>query len=231
MRNHRKLIEKADLCLATARKLLKEVELYRPDVLYCPNAADFEFFARAQNRGEHRLPVDLEAVVAGGKPIIGYYGALASWFDYELVEYVAGKRKEYNFVLIGPDYDQTLKKSKILQMNNVFWLGPKKYHELISYLAFFDVAVIPFKINNITLSTNPIKLFEYLSAARPVVTTAMPECRQYPEVFVSKTPEDFAKNLDRALQVRNDKDFLARLVEVGRNNSWESRAREVAARF
>jgi GT2 family glycosyltransferase len=231
IKNHNKLIKKANLCLATAKKLLKEVEENSPNTLFCPNGTDFAFFSQAQSKKEHKIPSDLEQLVSKERPLIGYYGALAKWFDYGLVEYAAKRRKDYNFVLIGPDYDQTLEKSGLLHANNIFWLGPKKYQDLLGYLAFFDVATIPFKINNITLATNPIKLFEYASAGKPIVTTAMPECKQYPEVLTSEDQEEFVKNLDKALILKNDTDFTAKLIELGKNNSWETRVKDVSARF
>ncbi|MDD2502825.1 MAG: glycosyltransferase [Clostridia bacterium] len=231
LKKHQRLLEKADLCLATASKLLHEMNKKRPDAIFCPNAADYEYFARAQCRENKLLPEDMKQIVALGKPIIGYYGALAEWFDYDLMMYAARKRKDYTFVLIGPDYDQSLENGRINRFNNIYWLNSKQYHELAGYLAYFDVAVIPFKINKITLATNPIKMFEYMSAGKPVVTTAMPECTRYPEVIISNSPEEFVQNLDRALQLKEEQEYINKLIECGRSNSWDARVLQVSARL
>jgi glycosyltransferase involved in cell wall biosynthesis len=121
------------------------------------------------------------------KPIIGYYGALAKWFHYRLLARVAWQRSDYQFILIGPDYDGSIKTSLIQEVGNIHWLGPKTYKELPRYLKYFDVATIPFQLNEVTHSTSPLKLFEYMSAGKPVVTTAMHECEKYPVVLSDTT--------------------------------------------
>ena len=75
----------------------------RPDALYCPNGVDYEHFHLTS---PPPVPADIADIVPSGRPIIGYYGALARWFDYELVARAAQARKDFEFVLIGPNFDR-----------------------------------------------------------------------------------------------------------------------------
>jgi glycosyltransferase involved in cell wall biosynthesis len=159
--------------------------------------------------------------------VIGYYGALARWFDYNLLKSVACLRPDLSFVLIGPYYDSTLKSSSLLELPNLFYLGVKPYAQIPAYLRCFDVAMIPFQLNDITHATSPLKLFEYMAGGKPVVVTPMRESLRYPGVLSGKDPAEFAAQLDLALQLRNDSKYIAALDEVARQNTWDARARQL----
>jgi SAM-dependent methyltransferase len=223
--NHERALREATLVAYVARHLerwLKE----RPDSLYLPNGVDDEHF------GAPSLPLpendpDFAAITSRGKPIAGYYGALAEWFDYDLLAEVARRRRDWEFVLIGPDYDKSIEKQPVLKADNVHWIGARDYSVLPRYLRAFDVATIPFKINEITLATSPLKLYEFFAGQKPVVTTAMPECVGYPEVNIARDAAEFSAALDKARAQGQDPAFREHLREIGRQNSWAERVREV----
>jgi hypothetical protein len=98
--------------VATAKRLHDEVLAVRPDALLNPNGVDYLHFGHAREKNM-RVPEDLRPVVEKRQPVIGYYGALAKWFDYDLLKTVAAARPEYQFVLIGPDYDGSLLKANV----------------------------------------------------------------------------------------------------------------------
>lgn len=160
---------------------------------------------------------------------MGYSGGLAAWLDYELLTVLSKACPEMDFVLIGVNYDGSLDRSGILELENVHWLGMKPYDELFRYVWRFDVGVIPFQINAITLSTSPIKLFEYMACRKPVVSTALPECRRYPGVFVAESEAQFEAYLHDALQARRDEKYLASIEAVARANTWERRVEAIIA--
>lgn len=168
-------------------------------------------------------------MVKTGQPIIGYYGALARWFDYDLVRQAAQMHPDWNFVLIGPDHDDTLKQSNILSISNVHWLGSRDYSQLPGYLRHFSVATIPFLVNNITIATSPIKLFEYMAAGKPIVTSDMPECRKYPGVFVAHDVMEFVEQLENALALCNEDGYLQQLYKTAQENTWEVRVNQIIA--
>lgn len=226
-RGHQYLLQNASYVLATAQKLVDEVHLQRPDVIFSPNGVVYEHFSRAARREYSSPPSDMLEILTKSKPVIGYYGALARWFDYNLLKGVAALRPEYQFILIGPDYDGTLKLSGILNIKNIHWLGVKPYEELPHYLQYFDVATIPFIINEVTHATSPLKLFEYMAGEKPIVITPMFESMRYPGVLVAEDRDKFAEKIDLALQMRKDQNYLSLLRQTALENTWERRAEEI----
>lgn len=224
VQGHRNLLRSAEIVLATARKLVEETQNYRADVLYIPNGVEYEHFARFDQGEEPVLPTDLEPLLALEQPIIGYYGALARWFDYDLLKEVALLRPNYTFLLIGPDYDGTLTHAGLSAFSNIHWLGVKPYQDLPYYLHYFDVATIPFVVNEVTHAVSPLKLFEYMAGGKPIVITPMQESMHYPGVLVGDTPQAFAGQLDIALNLRNDQAYLKQLRKTALKNTWDSRA-------
>jgi glycosyltransferase involved in cell wall biosynthesis len=83
-------------------------------------------------------------------------------------------------------------------------------------------------INDITESTSPIKLFEYMAMGKPIVTTNMPECRKYQSVLIGKNHEEFIKKIDEALSLRDDREYKNILKKEAKANSWESKAKVIA---
>jgi glycosyltransferase involved in cell wall biosynthesis len=223
-RNHERALQEADLVTSVARTLHARARAGRAHALYLPNGVDAEHFAAAAPDPDDPA---LARLRDEGKPIAGYYGALARWFDYELLEDTARRRPDWNFLLIGPDYDGSLRRASLLGCPNVVWLGPRPYASLPGYLRAFDVATIPFRLNPITMATSPLKLYEYFAGARPVVATAMPECMAHPEVHVVTTADDFAAALDVARGEGRDPAVRVRLGVVAAANSWAERVRQI----
>ncbi|MBU4400113.1 MAG: methyltransferase domain-containing protein, partial [Planctomycetes bacterium] len=221
---HRKLVATSQVVLATARRLHEEVAQQRPDALYCPNGVDYEHF---HLNVPPSPPADIADLVNAGRPIIGYYGALARWFDYELVARAATIRKDWAFLLIGPDFDQSLAVHNLAALPNVRWLGEKKYEELPAYLHYFSVATIPFLINDITKATSPVKLFEYMAATKPIVTTDMPECRSQPCVIVARDAVEYAAMLEEAMHRGKSESYRRTLDQTARANTWEARMKQI----
>ena len=224
-KNHARGLAEATVVASVAKKLHEQALAVRPDAVSVPNGVEFERFAD----DEAPLPEDkeLRAFRESGKPIAGYYGALAEWFDYELLEKVARARPDWNFLLIGPMYDQSLRGQPVLKCPNVLWLGPRDYHSLPGYLRLFDVATIPFKINEITKATSPLKLYEYFAGGKATITTPMPECMAYPEVAIVRTADEFAAALDPARARGKDAAYRDRVRQLGRENSWSARLETV----
>jgi glycosyltransferase involved in cell wall biosynthesis len=213
--------------LATARKLVAEAKDLRQDVLYSPNGVDYNHFVNQGSGSAGSVPEDLKPILALNQPIIGYYGALARWFDYNLLKSIAAFRPNYSFVIIGPDYDGTLEPERLSDYDNIHWLGVKPYNDLPNYLHYFDVATIPFIVNEITHATSPLKLFEYMAGGKPVVITPMQESMGYPGVLVGENAEKFVEQLDRALELSTDSEYIESLKLIARKNTWDSRAKEI----
>ncbi|MDD4718571.1 MAG: glycosyltransferase [Bacilli bacterium] len=186
------------------------------------NGCDYNHFKKRK----HNIPNEIKEIKKSGKPIIGYYGALASWFDYELIKKISNTNK-YEVVLIGIKYDDSFDKSDILKLDNIHYLGKIDYDELPAYSRFFDVSIIPFVINDITLSTSPVKVFEYMASEKPIVTTDLPECRKYKSILISKDHKEFINNLEKAIGLIKDDKYMKILRDDALNNTWESKCNEM----
>jgi glycosyltransferase involved in cell wall biosynthesis len=210
-----------DLIITSAKKLYAEMLLRFPKekVILVPNGVDVENFSQ-QTRD---IPKDIKEI---NNPIIGYYGALAPWLDYEVLNRLSKERPNYNFVYIGDNYNGGL--YKLDKRDNVYFLGPRHYRELGKYSALFDVCMIPFREGEIAKATSPLKLFEYMAARKPVVVTKdLVECYGYEGVLVSKNHDDFIANIDRALELGKDENIKERLFEYAKQNTCEKRAQTI----
>jgi glycosyltransferase involved in cell wall biosynthesis len=225
--DHRWLLENARLAITTSRLLLDEAIKIRPDTLFLPNGVDYDWIQQARPDGGSPPPDDLAPWLATGRPLIGYSGALAEWFDYTLLAAAAQARPDWDFLLIGVNYDGSLLNSGLLELPNLGWLGMKAYHELFAYVWRFDVATIPFKVNAITLATSPIKMFEYMACGKPVVATDLPECRRTPGILIAKHADEFIARVQQALDLRADTAYLDKIDAVARANTWQQRAGQV----
>jgi glycosyltransferase involved in cell wall biosynthesis len=206
------LLTHADIVTATARSLYEKALEYNKNSFLCPNAADTAHFSTARNHCEK--PGDLPE----GRPRVGFFGVIREWFDAGLLRLSAIQRPHFEFCLIGGFSEDIFKQLKDLK--NVHFLGHKDYSVLPQYLHHFDVTIIPFVINDLIRSTNPIKTYEYLAGGKPVVATPIPEIEEMPFVYPSKTPDEFVRNLDLAIgptpDVRVIDDFL-------RDHTWAKR--------
>jgi glycosyltransferase involved in cell wall biosynthesis len=166
---------------------------------------------------------------AGRPPTVGYVGALAEWFDIDCLEEAARSNPEYRFVLVGRVDHTPIQRLESLP--NVKFAGEISYERLPEMCASFRVGLIPFRINALTLATNPIKLYEYFSCGMPVVSTALPEVERMGDLaYVARTPVEFAAAVRQAMQ-ENDADRQKRRLEIAVQESWMDRASVLAGRL
>jgi len=191
------------------------------------NGVDYEYLKNIDDN--FKFDKDFEDILTSKKPIIGYYGALASWTDYELIRFVAENRPNYNIVLFGVKYDDSFEKSRINYLKNVFFMGKRDYHVLKNYASKFDVCTIPFKVNDITRATSPVKLFEYMALGKPIVTTDMDECRKYNSVMIGKDKQEFINLIDKAINMNseNSKEYFRLLNKEALENTWCKKSKSI----
>lgn len=225
--NHQRLLKDETNCvvIASADKLLSDVKSNRSkNYQLVTNGVDFNHFNK---NGNNAIPKEIRYLVEKKRPIIGYFGAFASWFDYELVLKLAVERPDYEILLIGWDYDKSIVKYNLDKVSNITIIGPIDYSILPNYSKWFDVSTIPFKINEVTESTSPVKLFEYMAMGKPIVTTDMQECRKYKSVLIGKNYREFINQIDEALNFRDNNKYLRIIREEALENTWRSKAREI----
>lgn len=210
------------LVAATADLLYKEAEEKCVNLpILSPNAVTLERFKNFKK--ENVVPDEITELVEKNRPIIGYFGALSSWFDYELLKKCLRDRPQYEFLLFGVNTEKEIVKLIEEEFSNITILPTVEYDKLPIFSSYFDVAMLPFKLNEITLATSPVKIFEYMAQGHPIVSTALPECRKYKAIFVSETYDEFLNNLDKALTKKNDPQYIQLLLETAKENTWKAR--------
>ncbi|PYP88717.1 MAG: glycosyl transferase family 1 [Blastocatellia bacterium AA13] len=211
------LAQQSDAMVVTSGRLHEKWRANTSNIILARNAVDYEFYE------ERCQPNSLLRDIP--HPIIGYFGAITDWFDVELVAFAARQRPEYAFILLGGVFDVDV--SPLEELPNVRLLGHQEYRAMPEYLFHFDVCIIPFKINPVTEATNPVKLYEYLSAGKPVVSVAMPELLECNDiVYISEDSESFVKSLDIAVR-ESDTELTVRRRAFAKSQTWEARYRQI----
>lgn len=205
------MLERADIVFTTADRLYEKFKKLHPRVYLLNNAVNLDNFSL--NKIEK--PKDLPTF----RPIVGYVGAVANWIDWNLVECIT-KKSRYNFVFVGPFYNR-FKPSLI--RSNIYYLGVKNYNELPYYINNFNCCIIPFKVNDMTNSCNPVKLYEYFSLGKPVITTSMKEIYNFSDLcYIANNPGEFKQCIDKAINERSNEMTNKRII-TAQQNGWDSR--------
>lgn len=218
--SEKNLIKKSSAVVIVSRGIAKKINKYRhPNSYIIENAGEYDHFAKASERNIS-VPKDLISI---NKPILGYCGAISEWFDVKLLEEIAKTFPSYAIVLIGnPDNPKVVELTQKYQ--NIHLLGEKNYQLLPGYYQRFNVCLIPFVINEVTKTLNPVKIYEYLATGKPVVTTNIPGLNQFNDfIYMSKDSEQFIQNIKKALSERDQQLFLKR-QQFSKDNTWEKRA-------
>ena len=160
----RELMERATLVFTGGLSLFEAKRAQHHAVYAFPSGVDVAHFAPA--RRDLAEPADQVGI---GSPRIGYFGVLDERLDRELLAEAAALRPDWHFVLIGPL--AKLDQEDLPEAPNLHYVGPKAYEELPGYIAHWDVAMMPFALNEATRFISPTKTPEYLAAGRPVVST------------------------------------------------------------
>lgn len=220
-RHHWALKNELIVVITTANNLFNDALKYRKNNIYLStNGVDVMHWAV---KTEAR-PIELADIVRKQRIIVGYHGALAQWVDYELLHRIA-EDGLFELLLIGHEHDNSLKESKLLDRDNVHFLGSRSYFELPKYASFYDIGILPFKKYKLTESVSPVKLFEYMALGKPIVTTDLPECLKYESCLVAPSIdyEVFIENLHIAVFARNCKKYQDSLRKDAMDNSWEEK--------
>jgi GT2 family glycosyltransferase len=212
------LTREADMLVVTSEWLDRELAGANPHRVLIRNAGDFAHFRDAP--AERYRDRD-------GRRIIGYYGAIAEWFDVGLVRAVARANPGCLVLLVGNDTAGAA--AQLADEPNVAFTGEVPYARLPYYLHAFDVALLPFRIIPLTLATNPVKVYEYLSAGKPVVAVDLPEMHQFGDLVLRAADQDaFVARVADALREQGG-DMAARRRAFASEQTWVHRAQELDA--
>jgi glycosyltransferase involved in cell wall biosynthesis len=213
----RELMERANLVIVSSQLLLESKQEFNGNTSLVRHGVDWNHFRRAIDPATE-APVDIAALP---KPVLGFFGLIADWVDFDLLAHVARKFPEGSLVLIG---NVTTDVRRLREIPNVHFLGRRQYEQLPAYCKGFDVALMPFLINTLTLNSNPLKVREYLAAGLPVVSTAIPEVEAVGLCHIAADSEEFVAQIRRVLADRQSRSERSDAI---RSESWESRLEEI----
>jgi glycosyltransferase involved in cell wall biosynthesis len=216
-----RLLRRADLVISSSERLLERKRLSNPHAVLVRHGVDFAHFSRALD-ADTRVPADVAGLP---RPVLGFFGLVADWVDLSVFEALARRFPEGSVVVLGkisPDVDV----SRLHGLPNVHLLGRKPYSSLPGYCRAFDVGLLPFVQNELTLNANPLKVREYLAAGLPVVATDLPETRGLGNgCFLARSREEFLRQAEAALGQGGG--VSAERSELLRRESWEARVEEI----
>jgi glycosyltransferase involved in cell wall biosynthesis len=213
----RALLAKADCVVGCSQELVDAKRPFNPNVYYVPHGVEWSLFRKTLD-DTLELPLDVRRLP---KPIIGYYGFISEdWIDFDLLNAMAARHPEWSLVLIGRT---KLNLDAVLKHGNIHFLGVRPFEQLPDYSRAFNVAIIPFAINALTESSNPLKLLEYLASGLPVVSVNIPEVARYARlVKIAGNHDEFIRLTEEALIDRTIEQDYRRSDSV-RSETWERR--------
>ncbi len=197
-------ISKSHITTAVSKPLIQKFKPYTTTPIHLlPNALDSKFMLNYETNHKRTK--------------IGYVGHLtSSWFDWDSMIKVANMLPQYTFEIIG--HSMSINKDSL--PNNIVYLGPKTFDEVIEYSKSWKLGLIPFTINPLSRGVDPIKVYEYLALGLKVVSFEMPQIHDYPEVKWATNVEDFSNLIIKSMNEQFNSISVNRWLQ---NNKWSNR--------
>ena len=194
----RRLMTRADVVFTGGHSLWEAKRRHHANIHAMPSSVDVAHFAAARQP----LPEPADQAAIPG-PRLGFFGVIDERFDIQLLSELAARRPDWSFVLVGPVVK--IDPATLPRLPNIHYLGAKPYGELPSYLSGWDVALMPFALNESTRFISPTKTPEYLAGGRPVVSTPIRDViKGYGDsgvVSIAATPQGFIEAIEAALRI------------------------------
>lgn len=214
----KKLMDIADVVFTGGHSLYEAKKNQHNNIFAFPSSIDKMHFA--SSRKEIEEPED-QAKISGIK--LGFFGVIDERFEIELIEHIAVARPDWQLILLGPVVK--ISPDTLPRRANIHYLGQKSYQQLPAYLSGWDVALIPFKLNESTRFISPTKTPEYLAAGVRVVSTPIRDVvKPYGTqrlVSIAEHPEDFVKAVEYELNAADDAVWLSKVDRFLNDKSWE----------
>jgi glycosyltransferase involved in cell wall biosynthesis len=221
------LLENSDLVFIHSNTLLEKKGHYNSSTFYVPNGVDFEIFEtldkkyKCSNAFFNDIP----------HPRVGYVGIIKNQLNLSLLYKIASIKKDWSFVFVGPINNHHFEIFDIINalknLNNVFFLGEKKRHELPHYINQLDVCLMCYQLNDYTKFIFPLKLFEYLACGKPVVSSYLKNLHEFESVlYFADDDSDWINKIQFALET-NNVDLCNERIQIARANSWSMRASKI----
>jgi UDP-galactopyranose mutase len=211
------LLSRADLVFTGGYSLYKAKKDLHHNIHAFPSSIDKSHFFKAREFKE-----DPEDQLPISRPRFGFYGVIDERFHISLIDRLSSLRPDWNFVLIGPVIK--IDPATLPQKENIHYLGSKNYKELPAYLAGWDVAILPFELNESTKYISPTKTPEYLAGGKPVISTSITDVvTPYGKlglVYIADTAEEFIDAAQKIFKNKNKEEWMKKVDEFLANISW-----------
>ncbi len=213
-----KLFSKADIVFTGGMHLYEAKKKFHSNIYGVPSGIDTDHFIKAR-----KFIKDPDDQASIPRPRIGFYGVVDERFNIELLRSVAEKRPDWHFIVIGPT--AKIDPATLPKNNNIHFIGMRDYKELPGYLAGWDVAMMPFALNEATKYISPTKTPEFLAAGRPVVSTSIHDVvHPYGDkklVSIADTPAEFDAAIEQYLSTERSKQWQKDVDELLKTMSWD----------
>ncbi len=222
-RQEAETLKSVDTAITTTEILKETRNVYNDNIYVVPNAANVSHFNKSATSGCPE-PEDLKPIA---RPRLVFIGGIAYWLDLELLRHLAISRPHWQIVMIGPPMTDI---GLLENLENVHFLWRKEYDRLPDYLAWCDVALNPYKDDDIARGSSPLKLYEYMAAGLPVVSTEMPEARRFNGlVRIAANHDDFVNGIEEILSLDEKTRASNKRRALGESlkHTWENRFLEV----
>ncbi|HWA35707.1 MAG TPA: glycosyltransferase family 1 protein [Cyclobacteriaceae bacterium] len=214
----RQLLQRADIVFTGGFTLYQAKKDKHHNIHPFPSSIDKQHFLSARSIQED--PSDQAEIP---HPRLGFYGVVDERFDLDLLGNMADLRPQWHFVIIGPVVK--IDPASLPQRNNIHYLGGKNYKDLPAYLAGWDIAIMPFAINESTRFISPTKTPEYLCGGKPVISTRITDVvNDYGNknvVAIADTAEEFIARAEEFMSMAGSEEWLGRVDSVLNGNSWD----------
>lgn len=193
----RRVLEEVDQVFIHSPALLEKKGHLNARTRFVPNGVDYRAYSTPSPE-----PADL-AEIPG--PRVGYAGMLKTQLDWDLLEALARRHRDWSFVFVGatarqPEMEETVRRMR--ELPNAHFLGPKSTVELARYPQHFDVCLMPYRLTDYTRYINPLKLYEYLASGRPVLASRLPSLEPFGDLvpLLDPRPDDWSSGIEHALR-------------------------------
>jgi glycosyltransferase involved in cell wall biosynthesis len=218
-----RILDRADIVFAVSEPLFEKKRASNPNTFFSPHGVDTEHFGAAMS-ADTRVPEDIASIPP---PIAGFFGLVEEWFDTDLLDYCASQLKDVSFVVIGRVARDT---GNLAAHRNVHFLGPRPYEVIPNYLKAFNVGLIPFRLTDTILYSNPLKFKEYLAGGKPVVSVRIQAFEKHKDLaYLVDSYDQFSNAIRRAIEEDSADKVRARVMAM-QKESWDTRVKEVCNR-
>jgi len=216
-----RLPSQVDVVFAVSRDLVQRARQMNSNVYWMPNATSLP----SMMDNPHTPDAELESI---RPPRLGYVGQIGDRIDFALLRKIAEARPDWSMVMIGPVWSNRIAEAEGLgRLPNVHFAGLRPYASLPGVVGQLDVCMIPHTLDALTVSMDPIKLYDYLATGKPIVTTLVAGVDRFADaIYIADSHDAFIAQIGAALVEKGDT-LSDRRRAYGRDNSWSARAGQV----